>query len=310
MSETLFVINPVSARGETLRNWARARQELEGLGVSIIDYITPGAGEATEITREALQRGLKRVVAVGGDGTLNEVVNGYFDKAGQVINPTAAVGLLPSGTGSDFRRSLGLKNRADAIRAIARSRIKSVDVGRITFSNQQGARTSQFFINVVTFGLGGEVSARISQWRKVLPKWVGGRARFTAAAICALKRYRNVSVCVVLDREREIKLSSNLIVIANGRFAGCGMMLAPHAEIDDGLFDVILTDRATRFDVLKELLRIQRGAYLKNPKVNQMRAREVSIMSDEVMATDIDGEPTGFTPAYLTVLPSAIRFLV
>ncbi len=310
MSETLFLINPASARGETLRNWAKARQELERLGIGIIDYITPGAGEATEITREALQSGFSRVIAVGGDGTLNEVVNGYFDQAGQVINPAAAVGLLPSGTGSDFRRSLDLISQADAIRAIANSRIKSVDVGRITFSNQQGVMVSQFFINVVTFGLGGEVSARVSQWRKLLPKWIGGRARFTAAAICALKRHRNVPVCVVLDREREIELSSNLIVIANGRFAGCGMMLAPHAEIDDGLFDVILTDRATRFDVLKELPRIQQGAYLKNPKVSQMRAREVTIMSDAVMATDIDGEPAGFAPAHLTVLPAAIRFLV
>ncbi|HSE36643.1 MAG TPA: diacylglycerol kinase family lipid kinase, partial [Blastocatellia bacterium] len=131
---------------------------------------------------------------------------------------------------------------------------------------------------------------------------------FAAAAIAALGRYETVAVSLRLD-EREIEISSNLIVAANGKFAGGGMMLAPHAELDDGLLDIIVTDNATRFDVIKELPRIQRGAHLKNPKVKEMRAREVSINSEEPMAIDLDGEMVGFTPAQLRVLPSAVRFL-
>jgi len=107
-----------------------------------------------------------------------------------------------------------------------------------------------------------------------------------------------------------MEIESNLIVAANGRFAGGGMLLAPHAELDDGLLDVVVTDKATRFDVIRELPRIQRGAHLKNPKVSERRAREVSINSDEPMAIDLDGEMVGFTPARLRVLPGAIRFLV
>jgi diacylglycerol kinase family enzyme len=171
-----------------------------------------------------------------------------------------------------------------------------------------GRSDSRCFINVASFGLGGDVSALVNRWRETLPRWIGGSVRFAAAAIAALGRYKNVAVTLRLDG-REIKINSNLIVAANGRFAGGGMLLAPHAELDDGLLDIIVTDNATRFDVIKELPRIQRGAHLKNPKVSEMRAREVSINSAESMAIDLDGEMVGSTPAKLRVLPLAVRLL-
>lgn len=269
--------------------------------------MTTRAGEATEVAREALNIGVTRIVAVGGDGTLSEVVNGYFDDCSRVINDAASIGLLPSGTGSDFRRSLGLTSRGDWIRTLISSETRLLDAARAEFRDRDGAGVSRFFINVASFGLGGDVSALVNRWRNTLPPWIGGRARFAAAAIAALGRYKNIAVSIRLD-EREMKINSNLIVIANGRFAGGGMMLAPHAELDDGLLDVIVTDKAARLDVIRELPRIQRGAYLTNPKVTEMRAREVSINSEEPMAIDLDGEMVGFTPAHLRVLPSAIRF--
>ena len=307
MKQTLFIINPASARGATLRAWADARKEIVAAGVSFEERVTTHAGEATEVTREALKIGVARIVAVGGDGTLSEVVNGYFD-CGRAINSDAAIGLLPSGTGSDFRRSLGLTSRRDSIRALIEPKTRLLDVARTGFKDQDGTTVSRFFINVASFGLGGDVSALVNRWRNTLPRWIGGSARFAAAAIAALGRYKNVAVSLRID-EREMPINSNLIVIANGRFAGGGMMLAPHAELDDGLLDVIVTDGATRLDVVKELPRIQRGAHLKNPKVTEMRAREVSINSEEPMAIDLDGEMVGFTAAHLRVLPSAIRFL-
>ena len=270
--------------------------------------MTTCTGEATEVARQALHNGAARIVAVGGDGTLSEVVNGYFDDCGRVINSDAAIGLLPSGTGSDFRRSLGLTSRSDSIRALISSKTRLLDVVRADFQDQDGESASRTFINVASFGLGGDVSALVNKWRESLPRWIGGSARFAAAAMAALGRYKNVSVSLRLD-ERAMTIYSNLIVVANGRFAGGGMMLAPHAELDDGLLDVIVTDGATRLDVVKELPRIQRGAHLKNPKVTEMRAREVSINSEEPMAIDLDGEMVGFTAAHLRVLPSAIRFL-
>jgi len=308
LKQTLFIVNPASARGATLRAWADARKEIEAAGVSFEEHVTTRACEATEVAREALNNGTARIVAVGGDGTLSEVVNGYFDDCGRVINSDAAIGLLPSGTGSDFRRSLGLTSRSDSIGRLINSETRLLDAVRAEFQDLDGASVSRVFINVASFGLGGDVSALVNKWRESLPRWIGGSARFAAAAIAALGRYRNVSVSLRLD-ERAMTINSNLIVVANGRFAGGGMMLAPHAELDDGLLDVIVTDGVTRLDVVKELPRIKRGAHLKNPKVTEMRASEVSIGAEEPMAIDLDGEMLGFTPAHVRVLSSAIRFL-
>lgn len=303
-----FIINPASARGTTMRAWTNIRKQIAALGADFAEHSTTRAGEATEVTREALINGATRIIAVGGDGTLNEVVNGYLDHEGRAINKRAAIGLLPSGTGSDFRRSLGLTGE-DSIRMLLGYETRLIDVARAEFRSHSGAHAHRFFINVASFGLGGDVSAAVNRWRNSLPRWIGGRMRFSAAAIAALGRYRNVRVSMRLDDEREIQIRSNLIVVANGKFAGGGMMLAPNAELDDGLLDVIVTDEATRWDVIKELARIQRGRHLKNPKVVALRARKVSIDSEEGMAIDLDGEMVGYTPVNITLLPASIRFV-
>ena len=285
------------------------RTELISLGLEFDERVTSRPGEATEITREALMNGVTRVIAVGGDGTLSEVINGYINDDGHAINEGAAVGIVPSGTGSDFCRSLGLSSRSEAIAGLTGSSTRMIDAVRIAYSGRDGASDSRTFINVASFGLGGDVSAFVNQWRDSLPRWVGGRVRFVAAAVRALEQYRNNDVKVRLDDDRDFEIISNLIVVANGRFGGAGMKLAPHAEMDDGLLDVILTDRATRLDVIRELRRIRRGGYLNNPKVSELRARQVSITASQPMAIDIDGEMAGYTPAYLTALPRAVRFL-
>ncbi|HXU35737.1 MAG TPA: diacylglycerol kinase family protein [Blastocatellia bacterium] len=304
----LFIVNPASARGTTLGLWSRLRHEISALGIAFDEHLTSGPGEAAEIASRAFSRGVERVIAVGGDGTLSEIVNGYFDEQGRALNPDAAIGLLPSGTGSDFRRSLGMKHHSSFISDLLESEARPVDAACAEFQDFNAKRAKRFFINVASFGLGGDVSASVNRWRNSLPRWIGGRARFSAAALAALGRYKNVRVSMRLDDDRELQISSNLIVVANGKFAGGGMMLAPDAELDDGLLDVIVTDEATRWDVIKELPRIQRGGHLKNPKVTALRARRVSINSEEPMAVDLDGETVGHTPVRITLLPASIRF--
>jgi len=271
--------------------------------------VTTHAGEATKVTRQALVAGVNRVIAVGGDGTLNEVANGYFDGTGRAINDAASIGLLPSGTGSDFQRSLRTGNRSDLIETLLNGESRLIDAAVAEFRDVHGEPASRFFINVASFGLGGDVSALVNGWRNSLPKWIGGRARFSAAAVAALKQYRNVPVSMKLDDDRSMDINSNLVIVANGRFGGGGMMLAPNAELDDGLLDVIVTDGATRWDVIKELPRIQRGAHLNNPRVSAHRVRAISIRSKVPMAIDLDGEMAGYTDARIKVLPSAIRFV-
>lgn len=246
------------------------------------------------------------MIAVGGDGTLGEVVNGYLDEQGRAINEAAAIGLIPSGTGSDFRRSLGLSQQKDWVRALTSLETRLIDAARAEYVDRDGKTVSRAFINVASFGLGGDVSELVNRWRDSLPGWIGGRTRFAAAALAALGRYRNMPVSLTVDG-RAINISSNLIIVANGRFAGGGMMLAPHAELDDGLLDVIVTDQVARWDVIKELRGIQRGAYLDNPKVTEIRSREVAIVTDDRMCVDLDGEMVGYAPVRIRVLAQAIR---
>jgi YegS/Rv2252/BmrU family lipid kinase len=309
MIETLFIINPASARGTTWKRWQAAKSKLHKAGIKFAEAETTQAGDAIRITSEAIQSGTKRVVAVGGDGTLNEVVNGYLDETGQPLHAECSIGLLPSGTGSDFRRTIGFLKTPDAICALVEGRTRLIDALRVEFENPQGKKVKRFALNVVTFGLGGETTRYVNHWRSRIPNWVGGNLRFLAAAVLALKNYHNKTVRLRIDDKQEFNLESNLLIVGNGRFAGGGMMVAPQAEVNDGLMDVVLTDGATRMDVIKELPRIYSGGLLKNPKASLFKATSVAIDADERLLIDIDGETAGFTPARLTVLPSVVRFL-
>jgi YegS/Rv2252/BmrU family lipid kinase len=323
----VFVINPISGSGRALKTWARARPELVRRGLEFSEHFTAGPGDAALATRRALQAGAGQVVAVGGDGTLNEVVNGYLDRKGRPVNPEARLAILASGTGSDFRKSLypsapvsslgsgpgqrlvPLDGIEESIAAITGSGTRLVDAGLINCRNRAGDPVARFFINVVSFGLGGDVSRLVNGWRGRLPAWISGRSRFAAAAIGALARYKTTPV-VITTEQSEVTVQSNLLVIANGRFAGGGMMLAPQAQIDDGLFDIVTTDQASRLDVIRELPRIRRGGYLDNPKVSLLRAAQVSLMTQEPVPLDIDGESGDYAPVQFTALPSTIRFAI
>jgi diacylglycerol kinase (ATP) len=309
LTETLFIINPVSGGGAALKAWRASRPALLAANVAIHEHVTASAGDAIEVTRAAIIRGMTRIVAVGGDGTLSEVVNGYLDDSGRPINPQAAIGVLPGGTGADFCKTLGITTRAQAIRAISGATSKIIDAGRITLNDTRGQAFTRAFVNLASFGLGGDTAMWVNRWRGKRSRLLKGRAKYALAALRALDGYRNHGVRVRLDQESELAIDSNLLVVANGKFAGGGMMLAPDARLDDGLFDLILADGATRWDIIKELPRIGRGGHLKNPKVSQHRARSVSITAQEPLGIDVDGDFAGYTPAELVVLPSVVRLM-
>jgi YegS/Rv2252/BmrU family lipid kinase len=266
-------------------------------------------GHAAELARAAVAAGLKRIIAVGGDGTLSEVVNGILAPSGQPSQSGVTVGVLAAGTGSDFCRTLGIAARKAAIHALVSSATMTSDAGRITLIGPDGAPYTRYFINAATFGLGGDTALCVSQWRRRGGRFLKGRAMYAAAALRALDRYKNHRVAVGFESGETIGIDSNLIVVSNGRYAGGGMMLAPNARFDDGLFEVILTDGVSRWDIIKELPRIGRGGHLKNPKVIAHRTSAVSVRAER-MPVEVDGDFAGYTPAHLEVLPAALHFLV
>lgn len=289
--------------------WHLAQGHLERLGLQFTVHVTREPGEATIVTRQALRDGTLRVVAVGGDGTLNEVIGGYFDESGSAINREAAVGILPSGTGSDFSRTLGLTTLGQAVDILIRDSSLSTDVVKMTFGDVPGESRVRYFINVASFGLGGETVTRVNARQKGWPDWVGGKPRFVLAALYSLWKYSNRPVTVILDAGNEELFQTNLVLVANGQYAGSGMKFAPRAAIDDGLLDVVVTDGVGRFGIVWEMTRIWDGGHLRNPKIVSRRARRISIASQPEMPIDLDGDIAGTTPVKIEILPGAIRLI-
>jgi YegS/Rv2252/BmrU family lipid kinase len=305
VTDTLVVVNPASAGGRTARQWPLVQRCLGAAGVDFVARITAAPADAVMLTREALREGFARVVAVGGDGTLNEVVNGYFDpETREPINPQACVGLLPSGTGGDFRKTAGIPmSHAAACALLARGDTRETDAGRIDYHGG-GAPEPRWFVNIADCGIGGEVVHRVNASRKA----AGGTATFLYHSLAALMTYGNRMVRVDVDGVvTEGPMES--VVVANGRYFGGGMQIAPQALIDDGLFDVVTVTNHGRRRSLAGLPGLYRGRHLGRPGIGFSRGRVVTVtpLEQRPVLFDVEGEQVGRAPATLTCLPGVLR---
>jgi diacylglycerol kinase (ATP) len=294
-------MNPASAGGRTLRRWPGTLRALHAAGVLFTVHRTTAPGDATNAVRRALTGGFRTIVSVGGDGTLNEVVNGFFDKDGAPIGEDARLGLLPSGTGGDFRRAVGIPSdiRA-AVRLIASGSVRHIDAGRIEFD---GGR--RFFVNIADCGMGGEVVARINRGGRAR-RGTPGSAVFLGTSLATLLGYAARTAHIEIDGTT-LDRTVRSVVIANGTCFGGGMRVAPDAELDDGQFDVVVIGETGRLRALTGLPSLYRGRHLTRPEVEVYRARTVRVSCDgRPMLFDVEGEQVGTTPATLTCLPDAL----
>jgi YegS/Rv2252/BmrU family lipid kinase len=236
------------------------------------------------------------LVVVGGDGTVNEVVNG-------VAGTDAEIAVLPSGTGEDFGRTHGIPDRFDdAVRTVLGGATRTIDVGRVECEGGP----ARFFANVGSAGMSGSVARRANGMSKVL----GGKATFFYALTREFLAWRNTEVVVELDGgvRREGRLHD--VIVANGNFHGGGMKLAPDASQDDGLFDVVTIGDVNKLDFLTTAPKLYSGRYLAHPKVELLRSSTVGIEAAEPLPLEVDGEPIGTTPARFEVVPGALRLRV
>lgn len=236
------------------------------------------------------------LVVVGGDGTVNEVANGVAESG-------AEIALLSSGTGEDFGRTHGVPDRfADAVRTVLEGRTRTIDLGRVECEGSP----SRFFANVGSAGMSGSVARRANSMSKAL----GGRATFFYALTREFLVWRNTEVTVELDGgvRREGRLHD--VIVANGNFHGGGMRLAPDAQQDDGLFDVVTIGDIDKLDFLTTAPKLYSGRYLSHPKVELWRSSAVAIEAAEPLPLEVDGEPIGTTPARFEVVPGALRLRV
>jgi len=296
------VVNPQSANGSTRKRWPAYLKRLEDEGYLINYEYTTKPRDATHITQRILSEGYTHIIAVGGDGTMNEVVNGFFFN-GQLINPEAELALFSHGTGGDLIRTLMIPKGIDSFSAIiSQNRKRMVDVGEVQFINNHGQQETRYFINVADVGLGGETVARVNRQSKFL----GGKLSFLIGSVISILSYHNKVMRCEIDEKLVLEGRHNSIMVANGRYIGGGMMIAPHAELDDGLFDVVCLGDFSTLTLLRHFPKLYRGEHLKIPGVNVYRGRSVVITSKERALLDLDGEQPGYTPISFTLHPQTL----
>jgi YegS/Rv2252/BmrU family lipid kinase len=261
--------------------------------------------EAIEIAKQAVKQSRPVVVAVGGDGTLNEVVNGFFHN-GAPIPTTSRLAMLPLGTGGDFRRTLRIPlDYKAAVEVIVSGTPRRLDAGCVTYQASDGSTAMRHFINIADAGLGGEVVHRVNTGSKVL-----GGATFTLTSALTLLAWKNKPMTVVVDGNSH-QLVAQQVVIANCQYFGGGMRMAPSASPTDGVFDVILVGDVGKLDSARGMGRIRSGTHLDdhNPKIQLMYGKRIAVSSTEPVRIDLDGEDPGMLPALFEMQEGAIEFL-
>jgi len=306
MREKVAIVNPHSAGGSTAKLWPEIKRALESAIGEFSAVFTTAPNEAPQLCRQALMDGAKLIISVGGDGTANEVVNGFF-KGKEPVNPDAELAVISMGTGSDLIKTLGIpKPFAEAAKVIATGGTKTVDVGYMGFIDHEGNEVTRHFINIASFGVGGEVDERVNRSKKRL----GGFLSFLLASVVSLITYKHKPVEITLDDETTIERRILLCAVANGRFFGGGMMAAPNAEMDDGLFDVIVIGESPKWKMFLKMPKIYSGRHLENPEVEVYRAKKVVAKSSERVLLDVDGEQPGRLDAWFEIMPQALRIRV
>lgn len=299
-----FVVNPASGNGKTGREWPKIERAIaERFAHSYRAIFTEYPIHAMEITRNLLREKVDKIVAVGGDGTLNEVVNGFFDQ-GRPINPRASLGILCLGTGADFIRTLHWPGDIyQALERIAHAHIRSIDLGHASFLDLNGNQRQRYFINIADFGLGGAVVDRVNRTSKIF----GGKVSFLWGILTTLFRYKNKSITFRIEGGPWHMETMNIFVVGNGRYFGGGLNPTPMAQLDDGQLDMVTVGDTTFVEVIKNLANLRKGTHLGHPKVNIYRARRMEAHSQETVYIDLDGECVGCLPIEIEIVPKALR---
>jgi YegS/Rv2252/BmrU family lipid kinase len=302
-SSTFVIVNPASGSGKTGLRWSGWEAHFRADGSEFEVGFTTEPGHATRLAREAAQLGYKKIISVGGDGTLNEMLNGLIENDRAVAD--VELGVLPVGTGSDFARALGIpKDPRKAWQHLMNGAATPLDVGRI--DTLRGDQTiTRYFANVAGLGFDGEVSDRVNRsGRKG-----GGTIPYLTTMFASLMSYKNKTVKVTID-DRTIEGRMNSVVVCNARYFGGGMHIAPHAEWDDGQFDVIILGDLSKLEVLANTPRLYQGTHLLHRKVKFLRGRSIRVEAKELMYLQAEGELIGEAPTTFTMLPHLMKVLM
>jgi YegS/Rv2252/BmrU family lipid kinase len=306
-----FVVNPRSAGGRTGRTWtARERVILQAFPQAKVHFTT-APKHAIQLAADVQAKGHSVVVAVGGDGTVHEVVNGLMARGAAELaagQPGRAVlGVLPSGTGCDFARGLGIgPSFEQALAQLRAGRRRTIDLGRV--HKPADAGRSEWFNNVASFGVTGEIVERIQRSRK----WFGTNPTYLWAAVCALLRYRNARVKISMNDGEALELRMKAVAIGNANYFGGGMCIAPDARVDSGQLQAAIFGDLGRIEAVRRLGETYAGKRIDHPRISYHDCR--SLMAEPIgtrsIGVELDGEAWGHLPARFEIVPAALQVIV
>ena len=299
-----MIVNPRSGGGLSDARWARIRGALaDGLG-ELDSAFTTAPRDATEIARREAAGGRRLILALGGDGTISEVADGVL-AAG--AGATTEIGLIPRGTGGDFRRTLEVpKEVAAAAAHIRQAQARVVDAGRVRYRTADGSEGVRHFVNVASFGFSSAVARRAN----ASSKRFGGKIAFLGATLRELFAHDNTDVWLTIDGQERRRLRVMLAAVGNGRFFGGGMKICPDARLDDGALDLVAVGDLTRARVVANIGRLFNGTHLELEEVTHnliTRVHPEPVEPDAEIPLELDGETPGTLPATFEILPGALR---
>jgi YegS/Rv2252/BmrU family lipid kinase len=304
-----ILVNPKAGGGTAARRVPVLLGALERAGVSADAAETRAPGDAPRIVREAAREGVDCLAVMGGDGTMNEVCQAYLDADGQPLGgPDLAI--VPAGTGGDFRRTFGLgTSDAEAVTRLISNPPRPVDLGVLRFHDDEGRPTLRAFLNIASFGLGGLTDRLVNTG----PKWLGGKAAFFLGTLRAMMIYRCQPVRIVVDDQLFLEAPVLNVALANGRYFGGGMLVAPDASPTDGKLDVVAFHDMSNTQSLLFTQDIYRGTHIGKKGVASTRGSEIRaepLQSSDRVLIDLDGETPGRLPLSASLLPAAIRLRI
>jgi YegS/Rv2252/BmrU family lipid kinase len=301
-----FIVNPSAAMGSTGKEWPQIKSFANDRLGPFETHLTTGQGDAIGLTRKALIDGAEQIVCVGGDGTLNEVVNGFMGEGGPV-RPGAILAYIPRGTGCDFIKTVPIPEELDAaIDLIAKPQTRSIDLGRLLYRDHRDQPALRYFHNITSFGLGGEVDERVNRTTKAF----GGFISFIWATLISILIFDKKQIRLKMDNGLQHTVSSWNVVVANGQYQGGGMWVAPDAHVDDGAFHVTVIGDLSLPEVFWHLPKLYNGKLLEVGKVSAFEAKKVEADSDQRVLLDVDGEPLGALPVVIEIVPGALPLIM
>ena len=302
MSYARVIVNPRAGAGRTARKWPQIMYLLKSIGLRFDYDLTEAPHHAIELARSAANKGYDLVVSVGGDGTMNEVVNGLYE-SGNIANVT--LGIIGTGTGGDYIRTIGIPRAyKEACQSLMSLKKLAVDLGIVEYTNN-GQMERRLFVNFAGLGFDAEIVKATTRKFKAL----GTIPSYLMGLLATLVSYKNKEVLLTVDGKAEQRRICT-ILISNGKYGGGSMLTAPDADPADGLFDVLIIDDLTRAELLRSLPRIYKGTHLTHPKVTMKRAREIEIRPAQPIALQADGELLGEAPACFHILPGALNIAI